>query len=176
VITPTRDRDRISALTIGLAATIVIWTFAAAYASPTLEALGEYSPWFYGPASTLAWAAFSAIAYLAIHRSTQRSSPCQLNETYRGQDLGLPVPVAGYSVCANRNEKNHLAAVTAGFALTIASWVAALSLMPADWLDSLSAAPPWSYCAGSVGLWAGLSTLMYSIFSAADRRHHRSKI
>jgi hypothetical protein len=159
-----------------LAATIIIWTFAAAYASPTLEALGELSPWLYGPASTLAWAAFSAIAYLVIHRSAQRSSPCQLNETYRCHELAVPAPVTGYSVCASRNEKNHLAAVTAGFALTIGAWVAALSLMPADWLDSLSGAPPWSYCAGSAGLWAGFSALMYSIFSAADRRRYRTNI
>lgn len=172
MLTPTRDRDRISALTVGLAATIVIWTFAAAYASSTLEALGEYSPWFYGPVSTLAWAAFSAIAYLVIRRSAQRSSPCQLNETYRCHELGLATPPTGYSVCASRDEKNHLGAVSAGFALTIGAWVAALSLMPPDWLDSLSTAPPWSYCAGSVALWAALSTLMYSVFSAADRRRH----
>src|SRR5580700_10986109 len=73
--------------------------------------------------------------------------------------------VTGPSVCANRDEKNHLAAVTAGFALTITAWVAGLSLMPADWLDPLSAAPAWSYCLGSVGLWAALSRLMYYILA-----------
>jgi membrane associated rhomboid family serine protease len=176
VLTPTRDRDRISALTVGLAATIIIWTFAAAYASATLDALGEYSPWLYGPASTLAWAVFSAIAYLVIHRSGQQGSPPQSDQTYHCHELGIPTPLIGDSVCASRDEKNHLGAVTAGFALTITAWVGALSLMPADWLDSLSAAPPWSYCLGSVGLWAALSTMMYSIFSAADRRRHRSKI
>ena len=172
-MTPARDRERISALTAGLAATIIIWTFAAAYAPASLEKLGEYSPWFYGPGSTVAWAVFSAVAYLLIHRSVQPSPSRHLDETYRCRDLGVPTPAIGPSVCANRDEKNHLAAVTAGFALTITAWVAALSLMPADWLDSLSAAPPWSYCVGSVGLWAALSTAMYSIFSAADRRRYK---
>lgn len=172
-VTPARDRERISALTAGLAATIIVWIFAAGYASATLETLGEYSPWLYGPGLTAVWAVFSAIAYLLIHRSGQQSSSLYLDETYRCQDLRVPTPVISTSVCANRDEKNHLAAVTAGFALTITAWVATLSLMPADWLDSLSAAPAWSYCAGSVGLWAALSTVMYSVFSAADERHYR---
>jgi hypothetical protein len=114
---------------------------------------------------------FSAIAYLLIHRTGLQSSAPH-DETYRCRDLRVTTPII-ISVCASRDEKNHLAAVTAGFALTITAWVAALSLMPSDWLDSLSAAPPWSYCAGSVGLWAALSAVMYSIFSAADRHHKR---
>jgi hypothetical protein len=174
-VIPARDRERISALTAGLAATIIIWTFAAGYAPATLEALGEYSPWLYGPVSTVAWAVFSAIAYLLIHRSGYLSSSHHLEETYRGHDLGVQSPVSGHSVCANRDEKNRLGAVTAGFALTITTWVAALSLMPSGWLDAVSAAPPWSYCLGSVGLWAALSTAMYSIFSAADRRRFQRK-
>jgi hypothetical protein len=172
-VTPVRDRERISALTAGLAVTIIIWTFAAGYAPAALETLGESSPWFYGPVSTVAWAVFSGIAYLLIPRSGRLSSSLHLDETYRCHDLGVPTPIIGPSVCASRDEKNHLGAVTAGFALTITAWVAALSLMPADWLDSLSAAPAWSYCVGSVGLWAALSTVMYSIFSAADRRHYK---
>jgi hypothetical protein len=170
-----RDRERISALTAGLAATITIWTFAAGYAPATLEKLGEYSPWLYGPVSTAVWAMFSAIAYLLIHRSGQQSASHHLDQTYRCHELGVPAPLISTSVCASRDEKNRLGAVTAGFALTITAWVAALSLMPADWLDSLSAAPAWSYCVGSVGLWAALSTVMYSIFSAADRRGHSAK-
>jgi hypothetical protein len=171
-VTPARDRERISALTAGLAATIIIWLFAAGYAPATLETLGEYSPWVYGLVSTAAWAVFSAIAYLLIHRDGQRNTSPYSDESYRSHDLHVPAPVVGPSVCANRDEKNHLAAVTAGFALTITMWVAALSLMPGDWLDSLSVAPAWSYCLGSVALWAALSTMMLSVFRAADRRHH----
>jgi hypothetical protein len=172
-LTPARDRERISALTAGLAATIIIWTFAAAYAPATLEALGEYSPWLYGPISTAAWAVFSALAYLLIHRSGYQRSSHQLEENYRGRDLGIQSPASGHSVCANRDEKNHLGAVTAGFALTITAWVAALSLMPSGWLDALSAEPPWSYCLGSVGFWAAMSTAMYAIFSSSDRRRYQ---
>jgi hypothetical protein len=169
------DRERISALTAGLAATISIWTFAVGYAPATLERLGEYSPWLYGPVSTVAWAVFSAIAYLLIHRNGGQSSSDQVNEGYLCHDLGVPTPVISASVCTSRDQKNHLGAVTAGFALTITAWVAALSLMPGDWLDSLSAAPAWQYCVGSVGLWAALSTVMYSIFSAADRKRLRGR-
>ena len=148
-MTRPNDRERISALTAGLAATIAIWTFAAGYAPATLEKLGECSPWLYGPCSTVAWAVFSAIAYLLIHRTGLQSSAPH-DETYRCRDLGVATPIISISVCASRAEKNHLAAVTAGFALTITTWVAALSVMPSAWLDSLSAAPPWAYCAGSV--------------------------
>jgi hypothetical protein len=172
-VTRPSDRERISALTAGLAATITVWTFTAGYAPATLERLGEYSPWLYGPISTVVWAAFSAIAYLLICRYRQERPSRHLDETYRCHDLGVPTPTISISVCANRDEKNHLGAVTAGFALTITAWVAALSLMPDDWLDSISAAPAWSYCVGSVGLWAVLSTLMYASFSAGDRRRDK---
>jgi hypothetical protein len=163
------DRQRISALTAGLAATVITWTFAAGYAPATLETLGQYSPWLYGPVSTVAWAIFSAIAYLLIHRYGEQSSARPSDVTYRCRDLGVPTPSVSTSVCANREEKNRLSAVTAGFALTITGWVGALSLMPSDWLDSLSAAPAWWYCVGTVGLWAVLSAMMYSIFSAGSR-------
>jgi hypothetical protein len=169
-VTHARDRERIAALTAGLAATIIIWIFAAGYAPATLEGLGEYSPWLYGPLSTVAWATFSAIAYVLIGRTREQSSQQNANATYRCRELRIPPTAVGGSVCANRDEKNHLAAVTAGFALTITTWVAALSVMPTEWLDSLSAAPAWSYCVGSVGLWAALSTAMYSVFSTVDRR------
>src|SRR5271169_3401158 len=96
------EKQRISALTAGLAATITIWTFAAGYAPATLEKLGEYSPWLYGPVSTVAWAVFSAIAYLLIHRNGQRSSSRHSDETYRCHDLGVPTPAIGTSVCASR--------------------------------------------------------------------------
>ncbi len=164
------ERERIAALTAGLAATVIIWIFAAGYAPATLEGLGEYSPWLYGPLSTLAWAAFSAIAYLLIRRAGEHSAERDVERTYRCHELRVLNATTGASVCANRDEKNHLAAVTAGFALTITTWVGAFSVMPTDWLDSLGEAPPWWYCAGSVGLWAALSTVMYSVFSTADRR------
>jgi hypothetical protein len=171
-VNPGREKERVSALTAGLAATIVGWTFAAAFAPATLDNLGEYSPWLYGPVSTAAWAFFSLVAYLLIHKSESRHPAADPDASYRCREFRVPSPTSGFSVCANSDQKNHLAAVTAGFALTIASWVVLLSLMPDDWLDALSEAPAWSYCTASVTLWAALSITMYHVFSAAERRQY----
>jgi hypothetical protein len=173
-VTLARDRERISALTAGLAATIIFWTFAAGFAPETLETLGEYSPWLYGPVSTAIWAVFSGIAYFLIRRGTPKYSP-DPNETYRCHDLAVATPPVSISVCASRKEKNHLAAITAGFAFTITAWVGALSVTPNGWIDSLSDAPPWSYCVASVLFWAASSRAMYFIFTAADYRRDTRK-
>jgi hypothetical protein len=165
--TSARDRERISALTVGLAATVISWTFAAAFAPEKLESLAHYSPWLYGPVSTAAWALFSAVAYLLIRRDGRRKAPQNAQESYRCRELGVREPSNGSSVCANQREKNRLGAVTAGFALTISTWVAALSFMPEGWLDRLGEAPAWVYCIVSVVLWASLSEVMYLIFRAS---------
>jgi hypothetical protein len=91
-VTLASDRERVSALTAGLAATVITWTFAAGYAPATLQTLGEYSPWLYGPGSTVAWAVFSAIAYLLIHRTGPQTSAPH-DETYRCRDLGVATPI-----------------------------------------------------------------------------------
>jgi bacterioferritin len=170
--TSARDRERISALAAGLAATVISWTFAAAFAPEKLEALGHYSPWLYGPAATAAWALFSAIAYLLLRRDRRREAPSNAGEGYRCRELGVEAPTIGCTVCANQAEKNRLGAVTAGFALTIGTWVAALSFMPEGWLDWLGEAPAWIYCILSIVLWAASSVSMYLIFRASDGRPH----
>jgi len=160
-----RDRDRISALAAGLSVIVIGWTFAAAFAPEKLESL-SYSPWVYGPAATAAWGLFSAIAYQLISRGRRRRAPLESHEGYRRRDL-LVVATEGYSLCASRAEKNRLAAVTAGFALTIAGWVAALSFMPNGWLDWLGQAPALLYCIVSIVLWAALTGVMYVVFRAS---------
>jgi hypothetical protein len=162
----TRDRERVSALTIGLAATVIAWTFAAAFAPEQLESLARYSPWLYGPGSTAVWVLFSAIAYLLVRRDRRRAPP-NADEGYRCRELGIKSPANGCSICTNRHEKNRLGAVTAGFALTINAWVAALSFLPGDWLERLGQAPSWVYCIVSVVLWASLSGVMYPIFGTS---------
>jgi hypothetical protein len=162
-----RDRDRISALAAGLAATVISWIFGAAFASDKLDSLSRYSPWLYGPAATAVWALFSAIAYLLISRDRPRRTPLISHEGYRCRELAVVATGKGCSVCANLEEKNRLGAVTAGFALTISGWVAALSFMPNGWLDWLSEAPGWIYCIASIILWAILSQTMYLIFRAS---------
>jgi hypothetical protein len=164
------DKEPISALTAGLAATIISWTFAVGYAPESLEALGDYSPWLYGPVATAAWAAFSAVAYLLIHQGNCRKVPSIPNEYYRCPDRQVAAPPRSLSVCASRDEKDRLAAVTAGLALTMSTWVAALSFAPERWMEALSAAPPWLYCLASVGLWASFSTASCSVFRALGRR------
>lgn len=169
-VTSARDRERICALTIGLAATVISWTFAAAFAPEKLESLTQYSPWLYGPASTAAWAFFSAVAYLLVRRDRRRNAPQNAHEDYRCRELGVAAPANGCSICANQREKNRLGAVTAGFALTISTWVAFLSFMPEAWLDRLGEAPAWVYCIASIILWASLSEVMYLIFRASGEK------
>jgi hypothetical protein len=166
-VTSSRDRERICALTVGLAATVIAWTFAAAFAPEQLESLGRYSPWIYGPASTVAWALFSVIAYLLVSRG-RRMAPQNLHEGYRCRELGIRAPANGCSMCANRREKNRLEAVTAGFAFTISTWVGMLSFMPEGWLERLGQAQSWVYCVVSVVLWVAFSGVMYLVFHKYD--------
>lgn len=70
-----------------------------------------------------------------------------------------------------RAEKDRLAAVTAGLAFTMSTWVVTLSLAPERWMDALSAAPPWLYCLASAALWAGFSVAIGVIFRASRRRN-----
>jgi hypothetical protein len=168
-VTSSRERERISALTIGLAASVIAWTFAAAFAPEELESLTRYSLWLYGPAWTAAWALFSALAYLLVRRD-RRKARQNAHEGYRCRELGIRAPANGFSICANQREKNRLGAVTAGFALTISAWVGALSFMPEGWLERLGQAPSWVYCVVSVFLWAALSGVMYPIFRASEQR------
>src|SRR5262245_16186081 len=82
--------------------------FAAGYAPGALEALGEHSPWLYGPISTATWAAFSAIAYLVIRRHGDQSLSRAPNPHYRCNELRILCTTIDGSVCANRDEKTIL--------------------------------------------------------------------
>ncbi len=166
---------RISSLTVGLAATVGAWTFTAAFLPATVEKLTGYSPWVYGPVSTVVWALFSGVAYAILCRSHGQSAARDSLANYRCPEIAAAASAPGASVCASREEKRRLGAATAGFALTISTWVAALSFMPEDWLDTLTAAPVWFYCLVSVGLWATFSAVMYLAFVASERRPPRVK-
>lgn len=162
--TPARECDRISALAVGLAATVICWTFAGAFAPAELESLSPYSPWLYGPLATAVWALFSGIAYLLISRDQRRRAHLEPREGYRCRDFAPATSANCGWVCANPEEKTRLAALSAGFALTISVWVAALSFLPEGWLDRLGEAPAWTYCLVSLMLWAALSEGMYLVF------------
>ena len=168
-----RERARISALAAGVAATVICWTFTAAFAPGELESLSQYSAWLYGPVATTAWALFSALAYLFIFSDQRRRGSEETQDThegYRCRDFAPAVSANCGSVCANPEEKARLAAISAGFALTISIWVATLSFMPEGWLDWLGEASPWSYCVASVVLCAALSEAMYPVFRGSRER------
>ena len=164
---PWRERDRSSALVAGLAATIAVWTFAAGFAPDQLDSLSRYSPWLYGPAATGAWAVFSALAYVLISRERDPKASLDAKEGYQCLKQVILSEPNGCWVCANQAEKTRLAAVTAGFALTITAWVAVLSFVPYAWMDWLGKAPPWAYCIVTVVLWWTLSATMYPLFRAS---------
>lgn len=165
-----RDRDRTSALAVGLTVTIAGLMFAGAFAPDQLESVSRYSPWLYGPAATAAWALFSLAAYLLISHGRERRAPVDSDEHYRCPELARVTKQDGCSLCADQKEKTRLSAVTAGFALTITMWVGSLSLIPNGWLEWLGKAPAWTYCLTSVLLWAAFSAAMYLVFRAAREK------
>jgi len=165
-----RERDRISALAAGLAATVIGWTFAAAFMPEELESVSQYSPWLYGPIAVAVWALFSAIAYLLISRDQRQRAILEAHDGYRCRDFPPTLSARCGSICVDLAEKTRLAATSAGFALTITAWVATLSFMPDGWLDWLGKAPAWLYCIISVTLWAALSAGMYLVFNASRTR------
>jgi hypothetical protein len=169
-LTSDRERDRISSLAAGLAATVIGWTFAAAFIPGELESLSRYSPWLYGPAAVAVWALFSAIAYLLISGDRRRRAFLGPKEGYHCRDFAPVATADCRSVCANLEEKTRLGAVTAGFALTITLWVAVLSFMPGVWFDWLGKAQPWIYCLISVVFWVAFSRAMYLVFRASQER------
>src|SRR5271170_3988687 len=113
MVTSARDRARISSLTAGLAVTLGAWTFFEAFSPLTLEALGQYSPWLYGPVSTLAWAFFSGLAYALLRRNYGQDIAPDAVSTYRCRDLAIREAMPGLSICASLEEKRRLEAITA---------------------------------------------------------------
>ena len=169
-VTSARERDRVSALAMGLAATVMAWTFAAAFAPGELQAVSGYSPWLYGPVAISAWALFSTIAYLLICRDQRRRVQLEPREPYRCRDFATAASLNCNSVCASLEEKIRLASISAGLGLTVMAWVAALSFMPGPWLDWLSKTPRPTCCIVSIALWLGLSKGMYLVFRASRER------
>lgn len=169
-MTSTRDSARISSLTAGLAVTVSVWAFVAAFVPTILENLGDYSPWILGPVSTGVWALFSTVAYAILCRSHRQSTGTDPLANYRCPEIAAMARAADASLCASREEKRRLGAATAGFALTIGSWVTGLAFMPEAWRDSLDEAPAWFYCLVSIALWAALSTVLYRAFRASGQR------
>ena len=73
-------------------------------------------------------------------------------------------------LCASECERNKLAALTTGFAITMIAWVAGLSLLSREWLDSLTSVSSWVFCAASVALWGVAGSLTYLVLRASAQK------
>jgi hypothetical protein len=170
-----REKERVAALSVGFAIVVLVWIAAQAFAPEWIASLGTLSIWFYGPISAAAWALLSIISYTLIVRA-QRRNPAlcpEHEEATREARLAACADLAKIPECVeevNAVEKDKLAALMAGFAITIASWLAIFSFVPSEWLDSLSISP-WLYSLASMAVWVGSAYLMYRGMRHKRPRH-----
>jgi hypothetical protein len=172
-----KDKDVISALTVGFALVLGLWLFAEAFTAEWLNAIAGLSSWLIGPIILGIWGAVSLITYILIRpaqrqnraicsarRAEHSSSQVDTNPTEsKGQNEDLCDVVI-------RGERDQVAALTAGLSIMIATWITALSFMPQSWLDLIGRLPSGFYCAATIGLWAIGSILMYLVFRASSLR------
>jgi hypothetical protein len=160
-----REKERVAALSVGLALLALLWIAAQAFASAWIASLGTLSIWFYGPISAAAWGLLSLVSYTLIVRA-QRRNPAlcpEHEEATREARRATRADLQKIPKCVEQVdpvEKDKLAALMAGFAITIASWLALISFVPMEWLESIGIAP-WLYCLGSIAVWVGSAQLMY---------------
>lgn len=172
------EKERVAALSTGLAIVVLVWIGTEAFASDWMESLGALSIWFYGPISAAAWGILSLISYVLILRAQRRNPAlCPEHEeairTARQATTGNLAKILKCIEDVDLVEKDKLAALTAGFAITIAAWLALLSLAPTDWLDVIVSRSPWIYCLASITVWSVSAELMYWGFRRS-RQHHPS--
>jgi hypothetical protein len=168
----THEKERVAALSAGLAIVVLVWMAAEAFASDWIESLGVLSIWLYGPITAAAWGLLSCISYLLIVRAEQRNPAlCPEHEEAtreaRGAATGDLRKIPKCIEQVDALEKDKLAALMGGFAITIAGWLALLSFAPLAWLDSIVTITPWIYCLASMAVWFGSAELMYWIFRRA---------
>lgn len=170
----TYEKERVAALSAGLAIIVLAWTGAQAFASNWIDSLGVLSVWFYGPISAAAWGLLSAISYVLIVRA-QRHNPalCPEHEEATRELRRKTCELRKVPQCiefVDQLERDKLGALMGGFAITIATWLALLSFAPHDWLDGIVSTSPWIYSLASMVVWWGSAELMYWGF-----RHSRQQ-
>jgi hypothetical protein len=171
-----KEKERVAALSAGLAIVVVVWIAAQAFASEWIASLGALSIWFYGPISVAAWGLLSLVSYTLIVRA-QRRNPAlcpEHEEATREARLATCADLAKIPKCVeavNAVEKDKLAALTGGFSITIALWLAVFSFAPREWLDSVGSLSPWLYCLASMTVWTSSAVLMYLGFRRSRVRH-----
>jgi len=171
-----KEKERVAALSAGLAIVVLVWIAAQAFAPDRIASLGTLSIWFYGPISAAAWALLSLISYALIVRAQRRNPAlCPAHEeATREARLATCADLAKIPKCVeevNAVEKDKLAALAAGFAVTITAWLAIFSFVPMEWLESAVSVSPWLYCLASVAVWAASAELMYWGFRRKRFRH-----
>jgi hypothetical protein len=172
----THEKERVAALSAGLAIVVLVWIAVQAFGSNWIEPLGVLSIWFYGPITAATWGLLGFISYLLIIRA-QRRNPAlcpeheEATREARGAATGELRKVPKCIEQVDALEKDKLAALMGGFAITIASWLAVLSFAPLKWLDSIASITPWIYCLASMAVWFGSAELMYWSFRRGRQAH-----
>ena len=69
----TYEKERVAALSAGLAVIVLAWIAMQAFASDWIDSIGILSVWLYGPISAAAWGLLSAISYVLIIRAQGRN-------------------------------------------------------------------------------------------------------
>jgi hypothetical protein len=174
----TYEKERVAALSAGLAIMVLAWTGAQAFAPDWINTLGVSSVWLYGPISAAAWGLLSAISYILIIRAQRRNPAlCPEQEEVTREVRRKTCELTKVPKCieyVDELERDNLGALMAGFAVTIAAWLALLSFAPPRLLDSIESTAPWIYSLATMGLWWGSAKLMHWTFRRG--RQHRSSI
>jgi hypothetical protein len=164
----TYEKERVAALSAGLATVVLVWTGMQAFAPDWIESLGARSIWLYGPISAAAWGLFSLISYALIIRAQRRNPAlCPEHEEATREARRATCELTKIPKCieyVDELEKDKLAALMGGFAIAIAAWLAVLSFAPLEWLYGIVSLSPWIYCLATMVLWWGSAELMYWSF------------
>jgi hypothetical protein len=172
----TYEKERVAALGAGLAIVVLTWMAMEAFASDWIQSLGALSIWLYGPISAAGWGVMSIISYALIIRA-QRRNPAlcpEHEEATRMARLAATGNLTKVPECieeVDALEKDKLAALMGGFAITIAAWLAVFSFAPTQWLDGIVNISPWIYCLASFAVWSGSAELIYWSFRRSHHQH-----
>jgi hypothetical protein len=157
----TYEKERVAALSAGLAIIVLAWTGAQAFASNWIDSLGVPSVWLYGPIRAQRRNPALCPEQEEVTRELRRKT-CELTK--------LPKCIE----YVDELERDKLGALMAGFAVTIAAWLALLSFAPPGLLDSIVSTSPWIYSLATMLVWWGSAEFTYWIFRRG--RQHRSSI
>src|SRR5580693_812211 len=164
----TYEKERVAALSAGLAIILLAWTGAQAFLSDWINTLTVPSVWLYGPLSAAAWGLISVISYVLIVRAQRRNPAlCPEHEEATRELRRKTCELTKIPECiefVDELERDKLGALMGGFAITIAAWLALLSFSPPGLLDGIVSKSPWIYCLATMAFWWGSAELLYWSF------------